>query len=92
MLIIVLVLGKSPLTPLHKYCSAHVAAALYGQELPLHVSIPAYIHIFYPSNPPRHYVQQATSEKRRLAAKRPRTLSNANGKLVVRSQNAYIKD
>ncbi|KAI0338935.1 hypothetical protein BDW22DRAFT_1362269 [Trametopsis cervina] len=36
-------------------------------------------HCMAKNYPCTHYVQQATSEKKRLAAKRPRALSNANG-------------
>ncbi|KAI0755432.1 hypothetical protein BC629DRAFT_1174399 [Irpex lacteus] len=36
-------------------------------------------HCLAKNYPCTHYVQQATSEKRRLSAKRPRTLSNSNG-------------
>ena len=51
-------------------------SALSDKELPLHVRVYLFGKMTLHSLLSRHYVQQATTEKKRNATKRPRTLSN----------------
>ena len=69
---------QSPVTPLGP---SHLPLALSVQKLPLHVGASSLPPLAFPPliSPRSHYVQQATSEKKRnAAARRPRGISTSS--------------